>query len=378
MLEKLDAVLNGFTEMGIPGWDCIVMQDGKVVYRKMDGFSDYERTLPVSGKERYNLYSCSKPITCVAALKLWEEGKYKLSDKLSDYMPEFENMTVKTAEGVVAAEKPILIKNLFTMTSGFDYGVGWPIRERMRKETNCECATRDVMREFANVSLPYQPDAQWQYGLSHDILAGLVEVISGERFGEYVRKNIFEPLGMDNSTFLLPDEELDTISAQYRYNAETKEYKPIGPEIDVYKYGSLYESGGAGVVSTVEDYIKFLEALRVGDVILKKETIDLMTSNILTEEQAKTYWRTASHGYGLGVRTPKEGVSFDFGWGGAAGSFLLVDRTHNVTMFYAQHVLSSPNGEGRDSFGKIVAEEFSGLALPQTASLSEEVLKKYL
>ncbi len=378
MFKKLDKLLDSFSEMGIPGYDCIVMKDGEVVYRKMGGFSDYERTVPVDGKERYNVYSCSKPVTCTAALQLLEQGKYKLSDKLSDYMPEFENMTVKTADGIVPAEKPILIKDLFTMTSGFNYGVGWPVRERMREETNCTCATREVMREFAKAPLPFQPGKEWQYGLSHDILAGLVEVVSGERFGEYVRKNIFEPLGMNHSTFLLPDEELDTICAQYRYNAETDEFCHIGKEISVYKFGSLYESGGAGMVSTVEDYIKFLEAMRKGDVILKTETIDLMTTNMLTPEQAETYWRKQDYGYGLGVRCPKEGFSYDFGWGGAAGAFLLIDRTHNATMFYAQHVLNSPNGDGRNQFAPIITEAFGGRSSDTVSTLPEEVLKKYL
>lgn len=378
MLEKLDKILDGFTEMGIPGYDCIVMKDGEVVYRRMDGFSDYERTVPVNGKEIYNVYSCSKPVTCTAALQLLEQGKYRLTDKLSDYMPEFENMTVQTENGTRPAARPILIKDLFTMTSGFNYGIGWPVRERMRKETDCTCATREVMKELAKVPLIFDPGDHWEYGLSHDILAGLVEVVSGERFGEYVRKHIFQPLGMKNSTFLLDSSKVDTVCAQYKFDAESGEYRSIGKEIEAYKFGSLYESGGAGMISTVEDYIKFLEAMRVGDIILKNETIELMATNMLTEEQGRTYWRVENYGYGLGVRCPKEGKSFDFGWGGAAGAYLLIDRIHNVTMFYAQHVLSSPNGAGRDKFAGILAEEFSGQAVQDSPTLPDEVLKKYL
>lgn len=376
MFKKLDNLIDKFAELGIPAYDCIVMKDGEVVYRRMGGFSDYDKTVPVCGKERYNIYSASKPITCVAALQLLEQGKFRLSDKLSDYLPEFENITVKTEDGTVPAENPIYIKDLFTMTSGFDYGVGWPVRERMRKE--CPCETREVVRELAKRPLPFQPGKEWQYGLSHDILAALVEVVSGKRFGLYVKENIFDPLGMENSTFLLPEEELDTICAQYRYNAEKNEFEPIGPEIEAYKYGELYESGGAGCISTVEDYIKFLEAMRKGDVILKKETTELMISNMLTEEQAKTYWKSENYNYGLGVRCPKEGKSFDYGWGGAAGAFLMVDPTNGITAYYAQHVLSSPNGPLRDTLAPTISGIYASSTLPESTPISEEILKKYL
>lgn len=378
MFKKLDNLIDKFAELGIPAYDCIVMKDGEVVYRRMGGFSDYDKTVPVCGKERYNIYSASKPITCVAALQLLEQGKFRLSDKLSDYMPEFENMTVKTEDGIEPAKNSILIKDLFTMTSGFDYGIGWPVAERMRNETEGKCPTREVMRELAKSPLLFNPGERWEYGLSHDILAAFVEVVSGERFGEYVRKNIFEPLGMKNSTFLLPKEELDTLCAQYSYDYKTKEFINVGKEIQAYKFGSLYESGGAGMISTVEDYSKFLEALRVGDVILKKETVDLMSANMLTEEQAKTFWRVENYGYGLGVRCPKENKSFDFGWGGAAGAFLMVDPTNGITAYYAQHVLSSPNGPLRDTLAPTISGIYASSTLPESTPISEEILKKYL
>lgn len=378
MANKLDLLLDIFLKRGIPSIDCMVMKDGEVIYRRFDGFSDYEGNKPVTGKEVYNLYSCSKVVTCTAALQLLEQGKFGLEDKLSDFMPEFENMTVKTPDGIRPAKTPILIKNLFTMTSGFDYGIGWPVAERMRAETNGRCPTREFMRELAKEPLLFDPSERWEYGLSHDIIAALVEVVSGERFGEYVRKNIFEPLGMKNSTFMLPDEKLDTVCAQYRYNFENKEFEPTGLAVQSYKFGSEYESGGAGMVSTVEDYMKFLEALRKGDVILKKETIDLMTSNMLTEAQNETFWRKANYFYGLGVRAPMEGKSFDFGWGGAAGAYLFIDRVHNLTAFYAQHVLSSPTGELREELAPTIIEQFTGEVPAHAPTLPEEVLRKYL
>ena len=198
------------------------------------------------------------------------------------------------------------------------------------------------LRNLASEPLCFEPGAQWNYSLCHDVLAAVVEVISGVRFGEYVKQNIFDPLGMKNSTFLLPEEEVEGLAAQYRFNAELGVPVNCGKQIQTYKLGSEYESGGAGCISTAEDYIKFLEALRVGDVILKKETIQLMATDRLNDAQKATYW-DQDWSYGLGLRCPKEnGKTTDFGWGGAAGAFLAVDIPNGLTLYYAQHMLSSP------------------------------------
>jgi CubicO group peptidase (beta-lactamase class C family) len=141
----------------------------------------------------------------------------------------------------------------------------------------------------------------------------------------------------------MPDSELGTIAPQYRWDAETKKPVFCGPTIQPYKFGSEYASGGAGAISTCDDYIKFLEALRVGDVILKKETIDLMTTDRLTDETRPTFWNNV-YGYGLGVRCKSailpDGGS-DFGWGGAAGSLCVIDREHDFTIMLIQHMLGS-------------------------------------
>ena len=125
------------------------------------------------------------------------------------------------------------------------------------------------MRYLAREPLSFEPGSDWQYSFCHDVLAVFVEVISGERFGIYVKKNIFDVLGMNDSTFLLPEDELDTLCTQYRFSGIPRKAKAIDKNIMLYKLGSMYESGGAGCISTVDDYMKFLEALRVGDVILK-------------------------------------------------------------------------------------------------------------
>lgn len=344
MFEKLTTVLDGFLEMGVPGYDCSVMQNGKSLYRHSNGYSDLEKKIPINGKERYNIYSCSKPITCVAALQLWEKGMFSFEDKLCDYMPEFSEMLIKTETGTKKAEKPILIKHLFEMTAGLDYNTKSNSIIKLKEDTNGKCPTREAMKYIASEPLLYEPGEKWIYSLCHDVLAALVEVISGVRFGQYAKENIFDRLGMINSTYSLPESEIDSVSAQYVFDSEKKLPRRIGNEIRGYKLGSEYESGGAGCISTVDDYLKFAESLCRDEILLKRDTVKLMTTNRLSKEQMNNYYNKETHGYGLGVRCHSENGQYkDFGWGGAAGSYLAIDIENGLTVVYAQHMLSSPN-----------------------------------
>lgn len=344
MFQDLDKLLNEFLAQGIPSLDCIVYQHGKCVYRKTGGFSDEARTVPTHGKERYYIYSCTKIITCVAALQLWEQGKFDLDDPLYRYLPEFEQMTVRNGETIVPAKNTITVRDLFRMTAGFTYDRSTPNWKQCYTDTNGTCPTREVMRYFAKDPLYYEPGTKWLYSLAHDVIAALVEVWSGMTFGAYVKQYIFDPLGMDRTSINLPDSLMDEVAAQYRFNDATQTYIQVTRRNQGFQVGSDYESGGAGAISTTEDYIKLLEALRIGDIILKKETIDMMATDQLTDQQ-RQFHGVGAYGYGLGVRCPANGKHdvTDFGWGGAAGAYAAVDRTNGITVFYAQHVLNSPN-----------------------------------
>jgi len=354
MFHELTEFLDSFLKMGIPGVDCIVFHKGREIYRHMNGISDIDTQTPINGKERYYIYSCSKPITCVAALRLWERGAFKLDDELADYMPEFAEMTVRTENGVVPAKNKITVWNLFTMTAGFTYNVGSENLKRAQKETNGTCPTRETMRYLAQDPLDFEPGERWQYSLCHDVLAALVEEVSGMPFEEYVAEHIFTPTGMIHSSFLLPESELNTISGQYCYLAEEKRVERV--TANFCRLGSKYASGGGGCVSTVEDYMKFLEAWRQDDVLLKHDTLELMLAQQLNAKQMKTYVLSANYGYGLGVRCPSTDRS-DFGWGGAAGAFLSSDRINELSIFHAQHVLNSPNQKIRAEIPGIVKKE---------------------
>jgi len=322
----------------------------------------------MNGKERYYIYSCSKVITCAAALQLWEQGKFQLTDKLSDYMPEFAEMTVKTEDGIKKAEKPILIQHLFEMTAGFSYAVRSPNLMLAREQTQGRCPTREAMKYLAKDPLLFEPGTRWNYSLCHDIIAALVEVVSGQLFNDYVTEHIFKPLGMEHSTFILPEEEKKELAQLYRADEATGQIENYN-HYNSYIIGSEYASGGAGCVSTVEDYSKFLEGMRQGKV-LKPETLKLMGTNRLTEEQLKTF-TLSTHGYGLGVRCPKDERVTEFGWGGAAGAYLAIDLPHNLTVYYAQHVLLSPNRPLRSKVYTTLMEELSGEAVQQETAAAD-------
>ena len=340
MFEKTKAFCDSFLERGIPGFDFAVYQNGKCILRHMNGYSDVENKIKINGTERYNIYSCSKMLTCVGAMQLWEKGLFKLEDELSKYMPEFSEMTVKTESGIKKAEKPILIRHLFEMTAGFSYAVHSPELEKARQETFGKCPTREVMKYLAKEPLLFEPGDRWEYSLCHDVLAALIEVISGEKFEDYIKKNIFDVVGMTNSTFMLDDNDLDSLAVQYEFR--NGELVDVGKNIINFKIGSEYAAGGAGAISTVDDYIKFLEAVRKFE-LLRPETIKLMTTDRLTEAQKIVYWPKYVHGYGLGIRCPLSNSKLsDFGWSGAACAFMGIDPVNNLSFYFGAHLLASP------------------------------------
>lgn len=357
MFKEVTEFLDKMIELGVPGTDCIVYKSGKEVYRHMNGYSNLEEKIPVTGNEFYNIYSCTKIITCVAALQLHEKGMFELDDNISKYMPEFETMYVKNADGTVRkAKNSISIRHLFTMTAGFNYNTSSASILEGKKATNGECPTREMIKYIAKEPLEFEPGEGFWYSLCHDVLAGLIEVLTGVTFGEYLQKNIFEPVGMKETYFVLPDEHKDRLAEQYRYDVESKEISNVGKDIILFKFGSKYESGGAGLISTTADFIKFLEAVRSCSLI-KRETIDLMQTDMLPTEVRENHFnlKIACQGYswGLGVRCPKEGSgNCDFGWGGAGGSYYMIDMKNDITCFYVQQMLNSSVNDDDTEFAK--------------------------
>ena len=353
--QPLTDFLNSLPAKGVPGADCIIYHKGQEVYRHQSGFLDVERKIPMSHSALYNIYSATKPVTCAAALKLYEQGLYKLSDPLYAYIPEYKTMFIEENGGLRKAEKPILIRDLFTMTAGLNYNIRAKSIVRIKKETGGLAPTLQVVCALAEEPLSFEPGTHWQYGLCHDVLGGLIEVLSGKTFGEYCKQHLFDPLGMQHSSFLVTKEVEEHLAPMYMHFPEENSTKPISSQ-NIFRFGSLYESGGAGLISSVDDYIRFADMLArggrslEGELILSKNTIELMRTNQLPAEILPdfNYPHMQGYGYGFGVRTLIDKEKSDslrplgeFGWGGAAGAYMLADPEEELAVYYAQHMLES-------------------------------------
>lgn len=368
--ECLDRMIS---EYGAPGVDCIVCKDHEQLFRYYAGFSDIENNKKVCGNELYIIFSMTKMLTCTCALQLYEQGKFKLDDPVSMYLPEFEKMritnealdtesAVKIASGKSQGEKlhvsadgyaknPITIKDLFTMSAGLDYDLGAKgITEALAAG---KTSTRDLVKAISETVLGFEPGTRFRYSLCHDVIGALIEVWSGMTFGEYMKKNLLEPLGMKDTFFGIPkdEERLSRMAARYEYDGD---HKPRLMALECpYTLADGYESGGAGLISSTEDYALFLDALASGGVgktgnrILKEETIKLMGgTNHLKGMQLEDFGvLRPGYGYGLGMRThmnPSLSGSLspvgEFGWDGAAGAFSLVDPENRISLTYFQQI----------------------------------------
>lgn len=324
----------------VPCSDIAIVYNGEMVYRYMNGNGDGEKEMPIKGDEQYFLYSATKPITCTAALQLVEAGKLHLEDKVSDYIPEFENMMVKTAEGLKRAEKPIRIQNLFNMTSGLNYNLANPSIQAAC-EKNPSASTLEIVRAMAGEPLEFEPGERYLYSLSHDVLAAVVEVVAGMKFGDYLKKRIFNVCGMTRTGFWPNDAAKDMVCSQYLYDAASGKSGLVAKENE-YILTPAYQSGGAGLISCVDDYIKFVTEMSNGNRLLKPETIDMMRTSQLGERAEQDFQSLKpGYSYGLGVRTDAYGCyanKGEFGWDGAAGAYMMIDPDNHIGIFYATHV----------------------------------------
>ncbi len=359
--KELEAFLDSIVQWRIPGADCAIYYKNRPVFRYSAGYADIKSKKPISADNLYNLYSASKVITCAAALQLFENGKFLMTDPLWEYLPEFREMYIKKVLDngnveLVKAQNSITVRDLFTMTAGLTYELNTPsIKAARENAPNQSPATREIIKAIAEDPLMFEPGTHWNYSLCHDVLGGLIEVVSGKKFSQYLKENIFDPLYMKDTGFYLSDERTARMARQYSFNDETNTAVEVSLK-NVYVLGSNYESGGAGLISSVDDYIRFAAALcnkgkaLNGEQILSRRTIELMKTNHLDETCMKDFnWiQLRGYGYGLGVRTMVNsavGGSLspvgEFGWPGAAGSYSLIDQTNELAVFYAQHLLNN-------------------------------------
>lgn len=335
----LTRLLDGLEkEMGIPACDCVIAKDGKVIYRHSAG--------PVTPQTTYWLYSTTKLLTCTAAMQLIEQGKLSLDDPVSRYLPEFGRLQVREVDGTVRpAETTLTVFHLMTMAGGLDYDVNRPALAQALGLPEEQRTTRNVVAALSKDPLLFEPGAHFLYSLCHDVLAAVIEVASGQRFADYIKEHILQPLGMTDTTFHPNQDQLDRLADFYFYEEGT--LTPRSKENE-FRFGAAYDSGGAGLLGTVSDYIRFLSALSVGGQgILQPESIAKMASPWLNEAQLVDFWNRSAaakgYSYGLGVRvlednTDKYSAVGEFGWDGAAGAYALVDPKNRIALFYAMQI----------------------------------------
>ena len=343
----------------VPGYDCLIIHKGENVFRHTAGWADRENKIPLTKDHFYNLYSASKPITCAVALHAMEEGRYLLQLPVSYYIPEFKNLTYKHknedgSEEIRPVTKPMLVQDLFTMCGGFNYNTKAPAIAEL-KASNPDFTASDLMKALISAPLDFQPGERYQYSLCHDVLAGFIEEIVGMRFSEYAQKVMFDPLEMEAYWHYTP--ELDKkMARQYYHDDATGKCKLINVESEL-TLSKNHDSGGAGIITSVDEYAKFAWAMtnyglaKNGNRILSKASVNLMRTNLLKGQPLTDFqnWQTG-YGYGYGVRTKLDegrGGNLcpvgEFGWDGAAGFMFVSEPEKELAILYAQHMRNPKN-----------------------------------
>ena len=358
--QPLKDFMDGYLPMlGVPGTDLVIYKDHEEIFRYQSGYDSIKFGTPVNPNALYHMYSCTKVVTCVAATQLIERGEILAGDPVYAYFPEFADIKVKHTlpDGTVEirpAEKVLTIEHLLTMTGGLDYDLNRPGIKRVIEETEGRAPTLDIVRALAEDPFLFEPGTKYQYSLCLDVIGGIVELVSGMPLGEYFKKNIFEPLGMSETSFGVTEEKLERMATQYQYDPYTGSAIEIPKEQNAFNFGTEYHSGGAGLISSVRDQILLADALANGGVgkngnrILSKAGVELMSANHLHPSalaEFRTLGQVKGYGYGYGVRTnldPAFGGNLspvgEFGWDGARGSYISCDPKNHVAFFYAEHM----------------------------------------
>jgi CubicO group peptidase (beta-lactamase class C family) len=372
-LARVDRHLARYVDEGLlAGTQVVVARDGKVVHHGTYGLRDREAGLPVEPDTLWRVYSMTKPLTSVAAMMLVEEGRLQLRQPIADLLPEFAAPRVYTAgsaanPATVPALEPIRVWHLLTHTSGLTYGFLYasPV-DTMYRSAGIEffppagTTLAQACERWAALPLLFQPGAEWNYGVSTDVLGRVVEVVSGQPLDAFLAERVTGPLGMVDTGFSVPAEQADRLAGLYvtskagRPPLRRDEFTPDP------RRPATFLSGGGGLVSTAADYHRFTTMLLnrgelAGVRLLGPRTVDLMTRNHLPADIASFGRLTSAEdafegvGFGLGfsvvtdpVRTETLASEGEYSWGGLASTAFWVDPRERVTVgFYTQLVPSS-------------------------------------
>lgn len=359
-LSRLQELLWTMTESGfVSGANCMVWQGGEEQCYYEAGMRDLAAGLPMTRDTIFRLYSMSKPVTAAAAMILLEEGQIDLYDPVSDFLPGFRDQKVMANGVPTPVKRPVVIQDLLNMTSGLTYpGEGCP-SELLTNQLMDEVITRlstpkalttcEIVNRLGEIPLAFQPGEKWQYGMSADVLGAVIEVVSGMRFGDFLRQRIFEPLAMNDTGFFVPREKQDRLAKVYQDNRNGLaefHFPHLGISNDM-KTPPAFESGGAGLVSTIDDYARFAQMLlqkgSFGNVtLLSPQTVTFMSQAHLApslDPYVRQWESLAGCSYANLMRIMKDpgaAISIsragEFGWDGWLGAYMTVDPADDMIL----------------------------------------------
>jgi len=370
----------------IAGALSLVSRRDRLVHCSAIGMMDLEREKPMREDTIFRIYSMTKPISSVALMRLYEQGRFALEDPVERFIPEWRNLRVYAAGNHpnFLTERParrMTVRDLLCHTSGLTYG--------FMERTNVDAAyrklgfgtlerrgttLREMVRALADLPLEFSPGSAWNYSVSTDIVGYLVEVISGQAFDAYLDEHIFEPLGMVDTGFFVPEEKIERFAANYARRRDKTLKLEDDPATSPYTQRPRFLSGGGGLVSTAHDYLRFCRMLLAGGQldgarILGRKTIELMTRNHLPDgkdlQQASIglFGETpfAGTGFGLGFSVIQDPVAAgivgspgEFAWGGAASTIFWIDPSEELIVIFLTQLMPSRTFDFRGQLKAIV------------------------
>ena len=356
-LQRIGPVMQRYVQDNkLAGLLTMIARHGKVVHFETYGMMDREAEKPMQRDAIFRIYSMSKPITSVAVMMLYEEGRFQLDDPVSKYIPEFKDLKVFAGGSsgnmqVVPSERDMTIRHLLTHTSGLTYGLfsNTPVDSLYLKAEvlSNEGTLQDMIDKLSHIPLLYQPGSTWHYSVSIDVLGYLVEVLSDMPFDQFLAQRIFQPLGMKDTGFYVPEDKVHRFAANYGPDENGGITVIDKPTTSEFAKPPRFFSGGGGLVSTAPDYIRFAQMLLNGGELegtrlLGRKTVEFMMTNHLSEELVVSWFPGAGFGLGFAVITDvvKTGVLGSEGlssWAGAANTYFWIDPQEElITMVWTQ------------------------------------------
>jgi CubicO group peptidase (beta-lactamase class C family) len=388
-LQRLDTHFQRYVDDGrLAGWLLAVTRGGKIAHLATAGQRDTEDALPVTPDTIWRIYSMTKPITSVAALMLWEEGRFELKDPVAKFLPEFAEQKVwRSGSATSPVLEPVTEQmemwHLMTHTSGLTYGFLYahPVDELYRRGgfewgVPQEADLGEICSKLAGLPLLFQPGTEWNYSMSIDVLGRVLEVLEGKSLGDILKERIFDPLGMVDTSFSVPEESADRLAMLYGAHPATRLASRLEAAGSTALRPPAAHLGGGGLVSTAGDYLRFAEMLRRegelhGARLLSPRTVRYATSNHLPENMDLTafgrplFSETTFDGVGFGLIgsvtidpiAAKVPASLgDYGWGGAASTSFWVDPVEDITCVFMTQLLPSSTHPIRSQLKQLVSQ----------------------